>query len=51
LAYQLVVQGSCDGRNARMFSEAVMAEPWDSVGTPKIVATRKGTCILLLLYV
>jgi hypothetical protein len=28
-----VVRGSCDGRTARMFHEAVMAESWGSVGT------------------
>jgi hypothetical protein len=27
------VQGSCDGRTAGMFGEAVMAEPWGGVGT------------------
>jgi hypothetical protein len=26
------VRGSCDGRTARMFGEATMAEPWDGVG-------------------
>jgi hypothetical protein len=26
------VQGSCDGRTARIFGEAVMAEPRDGVG-------------------
>jgi hypothetical protein len=26
------VRGSYDGRNAGMFGEAVMAEPWDGVG-------------------
>jgi hypothetical protein len=32
LAYQLVVQGSYDGRTVGIFGEAVMDEPWDSVG-------------------
>jgi hypothetical protein len=27
------VRGSCDDRTAGMFSKAVMAEPWDGVGT------------------
>jgi hypothetical protein len=29
------VQGSCNGRTTGMFGEAVMAEPWDSVGTAR----------------
>jgi hypothetical protein len=33
------VRGSCDGRTVRMFGEAVMAEPWDGVGT----TVRAGT--------
>jgi hypothetical protein len=33
LTYQPAVRGSCDGRTAEMFSEAVMAKPWDGVGT------------------
>jgi hypothetical protein len=42
LAYQTVVQGSCDGRTAGMFGEAAMAEPWDSVGTAVIARTHKA---------
>jgi hypothetical protein len=29
--YQPVVRGSCGGRTAGMFGEAVMARPWDGV--------------------
>jgi hypothetical protein len=32
MAYQLAVRGSCNGRTAEMFGEAVMAELWDGVG-------------------
>jgi hypothetical protein len=42
LAYQPVVRGSCDGRTAGMFGDAVMAEPWDSVGTVAMVVTHKA---------
>jgi hypothetical protein len=35
------VQGSCDGRTARMFSEAVMAGPWDGVGIAVMAGTYK----------
>jgi hypothetical protein len=35
--YQLIVQGSCDGRTAGMFGEATMTELWDSVGTTEMV--------------
>jgi hypothetical protein len=34
------VQGSCDGGTARMFDEAVMAEPWDGVGTAAMAGTH-----------
>jgi hypothetical protein len=37
-----VVRGSCDGRTARMFGEAVMAEPWGSVGTAETAGTHKA---------
>jgi hypothetical protein len=40
--YQTVVRGSYDGRTARMFGEAVMAEPWDSVGTVAMAGTHKA---------
>jgi hypothetical protein len=39
--YQPAVRGSCDGRTDGMFSEAVMAEPWDGVGTAVMARTRK----------
>jgi hypothetical protein len=42
LAYQLALRGSCDGRTAEMFGEAVMAELWDSVGTPAMARTHKA---------
>jgi hypothetical protein len=38
--YQSVVQGSCDARTARMFDEAVMAEPLGGVGTTVIAKTH-----------
>jgi hypothetical protein len=40
--YQSVVRESYDGRTAGMFGEAVMAEPWDSVGTTEMVVTHKA---------
>jgi hypothetical protein len=36
------VRGSCDGRTARMFSEAAMVEPWDSVGKAAMAVTHKA---------
>jgi hypothetical protein len=36
------VRGSCDGRTAGMFDEAVMAEPWDGVGMAATVGTHKA---------
>jgi hypothetical protein len=42
LAYQPAVRGSCDGRTARMFSEAAMAKPWDGVGTTVMAGTHKA---------
>jgi hypothetical protein len=42
LAYQLSVRGSCDGRTAGLFSEAVMAEPWDGVGIAAMAGTHKA---------
>jgi hypothetical protein len=42
LVYQPVVWGSCDGRTAGMFDEAMMVEPWDSVGTAVMAATHKA---------
>jgi hypothetical protein len=41
-SYQLAVRGSCDGKTAGMFSEAVMAEPWDGVGTAAMARTHKA---------
>jgi hypothetical protein len=40
--YQSVVRGSYDGRTARMFSEAAMAEPSDCVGTAETAGTHKA---------
>jgi hypothetical protein len=40
--YQSAVRGSYDGRTAVMFGEAVMAEPWDGVGTVVIAGTHKA---------
>jgi hypothetical protein len=42
LAYQPAVRGSCDGRTTRMFSEAMMVEPWDGVGTAVMAGTHKA---------
>jgi hypothetical protein len=42
LAYQPAVQGSCDGRTARMFSEPAMAKPLDGVGTAAMARTHKA---------
>jgi hypothetical protein len=36
------VRGSCDGRTARIFGEAAMAEPWDGVGTAAMAGTHKA---------
>jgi hypothetical protein len=36
------VQGSCDGRTARMFGEAAMADPWDGVSTAMMAGTHKA---------
>jgi hypothetical protein len=36
------MQGSCDGRTTGMFGEAVMAEPWDGVGTAATAGTHKA---------
>jgi hypothetical protein len=36
------MRGSCDDRTTGMFSEAVMAEPWDSVGTAAMAGTYKA---------
>jgi hypothetical protein len=36
------VQGSCNGRTARMCSEVVMAELWDGVGEAVIAGTHKA---------
>jgi hypothetical protein len=47
--YQPIVRGSCDGRTAGMFGEAMMAELWvrpgivcDSVGTTEMPRTHKA---------
>jgi hypothetical protein len=42
LAYQPAMLGSCNGRTAGMFGEAVMAEPWDGVGTAVMTGTHKA---------
>jgi hypothetical protein len=42
LAYQPAVWGSCNGRTAGMFGEAVMAEPWDCVGTAAMAENHKA---------
>jgi hypothetical protein len=34
------VRGSCNGRTAEMFGEAVMAESWDSMGTTVMAGTH-----------
>jgi hypothetical protein len=36
------VRGSCDGKTAGMFSEAVMAKPWDGVGIAMMDGTHKA---------
>jgi hypothetical protein len=42
VTYKPVVQGSSDGRTAGMFDEAMIAEPWDSVGTAETAGTHKA---------
>jgi hypothetical protein len=42
LAYQPAVRESYSGRTAGMFGEAVMAEPWDGVGTVVMARTHKA---------
>jgi hypothetical protein len=42
LAYQLAMWGSCDGRTVGMFGVAVMAKPWDGVGTAVMAGTHKA---------
>jgi hypothetical protein len=34
--------GCCDSGTAGMFGEAVMAEPWDGVGTSAMAGTHKA---------
>jgi hypothetical protein len=41
LAYQPAMQGSCDGRTAGMFGQAVMGKLWDGVGTAAMARTHK----------
>jgi hypothetical protein len=36
------VRGSCDGRTVGMFSEEVMAIPWDGVGLAVMAGTHKA---------
>jgi hypothetical protein len=36
------VRESCDGRTAGMFSEVVMAEPWDGGGTTAMAGIHKA---------
>jgi hypothetical protein len=40
--YQPAMRGSCDGRTAEMFGEAMMAELWDGVGTTAMAGTHKA---------
>jgi hypothetical protein len=42
LVYQPAVRGSCDGRTAGMFGEAVIAKLWDVVDTTAMVGTHKA---------
>jgi hypothetical protein len=42
LAYQPDVQGSYNGRTARMFGKAIMAKPWEDVGKAAMVETHKA---------
>jgi hypothetical protein len=42
VAYQLAVWGRCNGRTTGMFSEAMMAEPWDGVGTAVMAGNHKA---------
>jgi hypothetical protein len=42
LAYQPAVRGRCDGRTIVMFGVAVMAKPWDGVGTAAMAGTHKA---------
>jgi hypothetical protein len=42
MAYQQAIRGSCDGKTAGMFGEAVMAEPWDGVGTTVMAGTHEA---------
>jgi hypothetical protein len=42
LAYQPAMQETCDGRTVGIFGEAVMAEPWDGVGTAAMAGTHKA---------
>jgi hypothetical protein len=42
LAYQSAVRGSCNGRTAGMFGEAMMAKPFDGVGTTAMAGTHKA---------
>jgi hypothetical protein len=36
------VWGSCNGRTAGIFGEAVMAEPWDGVGIVAMAKSHKA---------
>jgi hypothetical protein len=36
------MRGRCDGRTARMFGKATMAEPWNGVGTATMAGTHKA---------
>jgi hypothetical protein len=42
LAYQPAMQGSYSGRTIVMFGEAMMAKPWDGVGTAVMAGTHKA---------
>jgi hypothetical protein len=47
LSYQPAVRGSYDGKTAGMFGEAVMAEPWDRLGTAAMAKPIKHKRVLL----
>jgi hypothetical protein len=40
--YQPAIQGSCDGRTAGVFGQAVMTELLDSVGTAAMAGTHEA---------
>jgi hypothetical protein len=42
MAYQSIVQGSCDDRTTGMFGEAMMAELWDNMVRVEMAGTHKA---------